>query len=391
MFANIMSENKKHILFLPRWYPTRYDSMWGLFVRKHAEAASAHHQISVLYIEGIDKGIDKTEIEEQHKDGIYSLYIYYPKPSNLFLYFIRFIQHFIYGFKRINKNRKIDLVHVHILSRMGFLAYLSKTLYSTPYVITEHWSRYLPRVKTFSGKTRIALTRLAVKNASAVMPVTKNLEVAMKSYGLKNPYYKVIPNVVDDLFFTNAISPKTNIIKRIIHVSTFEDRSKNISGILKTVKTLSEKRQDFKMIFIGNGIDFDKMKSLAKNLHIDKHLIEFTGVLERKALVTQYQMADFMLINSHYENMPVVINEAFACGLAVLATNVGGISEHLNKYRGRLISPNKPEELIQELDWMLNHCGDFNSQEIRDYASQHFSYQKVGKELSTLYEDILKQ
>jgi len=378
-----MEHKKKHILFLPRWYPNKYDSMWGLFVKKHAQAASLYHQISVLYLEASDG--DKIQIEEKQEGNIYTLYIYYPKPRNVFLYFLEFLKWYFYGYKRINTENRVDMLHVHILSRMGLLALLTKLFYRKPYVVTEHWSRYLPSVATFSGKTRIALTRFVVKYASCVMPVTANLASAMKLYGLNNKNYKVLANVVDSSFFRSSRKGSGSEKTRIIHVSTFEDKSKNISGILKMLAQLQANRRDFVMVFIGHGIDFDRLKALATSLNIAKENLEFTGVLENAALIVEYQKADFMLMNSNYENMPVVINEAFACGMPVLSTDVGGISEHLNKERGRLIAINKPKDLLTEFDWMLDNHHLFDTKKIRKYAQEHFSYEKIGAELSQVY------
>ncbi len=384
-----MSQSKKHILFLPRWYPNKYDNMWGLFVKKHAEAAALYNQVSVLYLEALDDGIENTEIEEEKEKNLYTLYIYYPKPSNPLLYFIKFIRLFLFGIRKIKKERKIELVHVHILSRMGFLAYLYKFISGTPYIITEHWSRYLTIVNGFNGKLRFFLTRFVVKKAKAVLPVTSNLELAMKSHNLQNSNYQVIPNVVDDIFFEKDLIDKKDTIIKVIHVSTFEDKSKNISGIIRGVKEILANRQDFKFYFIGDGMDFVRMKTLAKELEIDENHIEFMGLLEKEALVKEYLQANFMIINSHYENMPVVINEAFACGLPVLSTDVGGISEHLDSSRGRLIPVNNENAFYENFNWMLDHCHDFDSKSIRKYAQTHFSYTEVGSVLNEIYNKAI--
>ena len=385
-----MSNTRKHILFLPRWYPNKFDEMWGLFVRKHAEAAVQNNDISVLYIEALDSEIKNTEIMEQIEDNIYTLYIYYAKPKNLILYFIKFVQLFIFGFKKINKQQKIDLTHVHILSRMGFLAYLAKLSFGTPYIITEHWSRYLPTVNGFNGKLRIFLTQFISKRARSILPVTMNLESAMKKHGLNNSNYRVVPNVVENIFFDKEFHEKTpSNNKRCIHVSTFEDKSKNISGIIKGIHNILKTRKDFKFIFIGDGMDFKKMKALAEDLNIDDMHIEFKGLLEKEALVEEYIKADFMIINSHYENMPVVINEAFACGLPVLSTDVGGISEHLTVTRGRLMPPNNESEFIKNFNWMLDHCQEYDSYSIRQYAQKHFSYAGIGEILDEIYNNAI--
>ncbi len=320
-----------HILFLPRLYPHKFDPMWGLFVEKHAKAVSLIHKVSVLYIYPVDNYETKKTELEIHDHGIDVHYLYFKKPKNSLFYFIKFIYYYYVVFIKINKKEKIDLIHVHVLTRMGFLAYLTKITHNMTYVITEHWSRYLPTVGTYNGFFRKLLTKLVVKKAVTVMPVTKNLEDAMINHRLYNENYTVIPNVVDDLFF-NSKNNKKGQIRRIIHVSTFINKSKNISGIIDTIQEISRMRNDFKLILIGEGINFDEMKSKVDSLNLNKY-IEFTGLLEKEALVNEFEKANFLLINSNYENMPVVINEAFACGLPVLSTNVGGISEHLSQER----------------------------------------------------------
>lgn len=382
-----MKNITKHILFLPRWYPNRYDPMWGLFVKKHAEAASLYNKVSILYLHQLDRGLKRTEFIEANKGNIHTLYIYYAKPKNKFIYFIKFIYLYFRGLSKIQSKGKIDLIHIHILSRMGLLSLLSYYIKGIPYIITEHWSRYLPRVNTYEGTLRKRLTEIIVQNSKAILPVTENLKSAMLSHHLKNPNYRIIPNVVDEIFFNTQLINSRDKIQRVIHVSTFEDKSKNITGIINMVKELSEIRSDFKMILIGEGVDFNILKELSDANHLHS-FIEFTGLLEKEALVKEYAKASFLLINSNYENMPVVINEAMACGLPVLSTNVGGISEHLNDNKGRLIKPNQAQELLEQFQWMLDNVNSFNSSEIRKYAKEHFSFAAVGKQLDEVYHNI---
>ncbi len=230
--------------------------MWGLFVKKHAEAVSLFHPISVLYLQPIDEGLKKEEWIEEKDDTIYTLYIVYSKPKSKIHYFFKFFQLYLKGFKHIHNQRKIDLIHVHILTRMGLLAYVSFMLHSIPFVVTEHWSRYLPSVKVYGGWLRKKMTEMVVRNSKLVMPVTKNLKNAMVSQGLGGSDYEIVPNVVDDLFFKSSIEKPINLEKRVLHVSTFEDKSKNISGIIDAIKMLNKNRSDFKMIFVGYGVDF---------------------------------------------------------------------------------------------------------------------------------------
>lgn len=372
---------------MPRWYPNRYDKMWGLFVQKHAKAVSAFHKISVLYLHPFDE-LEEQEWIEKENGSVYTLYIYYPKPKSKIAYFIKFFKTYLQGLKHIKARNQVDLIHVHILTRMGLLALLSNLTHRIPYVITEHWSRYLPAVQVYKGLLRKRLTQWVISKSKAVMPVTQNLKEAMQYHELHHPNYQIVPNVVDDIFFKANLKYKKTEEKRIIHVSTFEDKSKNISGIIDAINKIKDSRSDFKMVLIGDGMDFDKMQAKVKKLHLEDK-IEFTGLLEKKALVQEYEKAVFMLINSNYENMPVVINEAFATGLPVLSTNVGGISERLNLDRGRLIEPGQPNQLVEQMIWMLDHFHEFDSSQIREYAKAHFSMEAVGEQICAIYEKAL--
>ena len=73
--------------------------------------------------------------------------------------------------------------------------------YNIPYVIIEHWSRYLPTVDTYKGVLRKFLTKLVVKKADALLVISENLRKAMKLHHLENKNSSTINNVVDtDIF-----------------------------------------------------------------------------------------------------------------------------------------------------------------------------------------------
>jgi len=331
-----MDNSKKlNVFFLAAWYPNRNDSMWGLFVQRHALALKTFCSINVLYIcpdENLKK--ENFDVEVITDNGIIEVKVYYKQVKTnipVISHLIKAYRYFIanYAGYKILKNSvgKPDITHVHILTRAGILALYLKYFKRIPYVITEHWSRYLPAVDAYKGWFKKILTNKIVKNASAVTCVTEDLKNAMLNHGLKNDNYFVLNNVVDTEKFIPDYSKILNEKKRIIHISTFDDKSKNISGILRAIKKISEKRQDFECRLIGEGVDFEELKHYADELKIKDSFVFFCGEKENKALVSEINNADFMLLFSNYENMPVVINESFACGIPVIATNVGGISK----------------------------------------------------------------
>jgi glycosyltransferase involved in cell wall biosynthesis len=93
---------------------------------------------------------------------------------------------------------------------------------------------------------------------------------------------------------------------------------------------------------------------------------------------------------SNYENLPCVIAEAFAAGIPVLSTNVGGISEFFNEKLGILIEVKNETELLSSLNKMLDKQGEFDNSYIHKYAKENFSYDVIGKELLQIYQETLK-
>ena len=389
-------ENKK-ILYLARWYPNRYDPMPGLFIQRHAEAANRFCRVGVVYTHVVDvekvKGFD---LDLSMIDGVPTAKVYYSNSKiniplvSPIIKAIRFFHANKLGIKKINEELEgFNLIHVHVLTRLGIIALWYKWFKGIPYVISEHWSRYLPLTGDFKGGLRKLLTRIVVKNASVVTTVTQNLANAMQSYGLKNANYKVLANVVTDDFLKYQIGKKSQKRKvTFIHVSCFEDKSKNISGLLRVIKSLALERSDFKFILVGEGMDFDSLKNYSREIGLGTVVVDFTGLLEGKALVKEMAEADLMVVFSNYENFPVVINESFVLGVPVIATSVGGIPEFVNDNNGRLIAAGDEKALERLLNAYLNKKLKFNNQKIRTESLNAYSPDTIGEELCNIYTKL---
>ena len=381
-----MDNDRKHIVFLARWYPHRYDPMFGLFVQRHAEAAALYNDISVIYVHPDDNTHDKYEIvnETSGTDAINrvsTIRVYYKKSKSKIISLIRYFHANKLALKRLPKP---DIIHVHVLTRLGIIARWQKLVHGTPYIITEHWSRYLPG-NDFSGLFRKWATKIVVKHASVVTTVTENLAKAMQNHGLKNSNYMVLPNVVDTNLF--QIKPHENTVPKIIHISCFEDKSKNISGLLTSLKLLKDKNLNFEAVLVGDGMDYEAMKQKATSMQLNDK-VSFTGMLQGTDLVNTLASGDFLILSSNYENMPVVILEAFACGLPVVSTNVGGIAEMVNESNGILVPPHDPEKLADAMQKMLQSYQDYDANTLRDSIIKKFSNEAVGKLLNDIYKNL---
>ncbi len=394
-------ERKLSVLHLARWYPNRDDPMPGLFIQRHAEASALGAKATVVYAHGLKpagKKIPLYEICEEEKNGVHTVRVYYRLPrckiapvaslTGLF----RFFRSVGKGIKRARPNgERFDVLHVHVLTRLGVVALFYKWLGGTPFVITEHWTRYLPLRKEFRGFLRKTVTRKVVKNASVVTTVSEDLSAAMQRYGLRHPDYRVIYNVADKTFFEAPVPDffRKGKPKELVHVSCFTDRHKNISGLLRVVKKLSENRDDFHFTLVGEGEDLDNLKAYSEKLEIPEKILTFTGLLEGRPLAETMARADALVIFSNYENMPVVINESFVLGVPVFSTDVGGIAEMVTPARGQLVPKGDENALTAVLTAFLEGKTDFDRAEISRFGQERFSPEAVGNDLLKIYRDAV--
>lgn len=387
-----MSHKQLKVLYLARWYPHRYDPMLGLFVHRHAVAANRCCTVGTVYTHvDTEKVIDGFDVDFQIVDSVKVVRVYYNASANPVGKALRFWKANRMGINRlIQEMGTFDVIHVHILTRLGLVALYYKWTKGVPYLISEHWSRYLSLTNGFHGFFRKLLTRWVVKNAEMVTVVTQNMMNAMKGHHLANSNYRLLANVVDKPFLTT--SPKVGKLKgrkKLLHISCFEDVSKNVSGIVRVLSRMKE-RDDFEFHFIGDGIDFGMIKELTDDLKLDKTQIVFHGLMDSHQIATEMADADLLVMFSNYENFPVVINEAFCMGIPVLATSVGGISERVNKTNGILITPGDEQALENELTAFLDEKYNFNIQKLRAQSRDEFSAKTIGDELCKIYSEIEK-
>ena len=381
-----MKQQRLKILFLPRWYPSKIDPMPGLFIERHAKVVSLFADIAVL---AVIQTQDLSVIEIDRADHLLTLRYYFKsgetgsssfnKVINQFRWFVAMLN----GYRIVRKEMKgFDLLHVNVLTRMGLFALLIRAIENTPYVITEHWTRYING--GFKGTLRMAVTRLVVRKARAVSTVTDHLWKSMQSYGMANPDHIVLQNVVEDIYFRSQIHPFPPV-NRFVHISCFTDRSKNISGLLRVLARMNKTSIDFECILVGEGEDLEMLKEYASSLGLYSPKVQFRGLVTGEALVHLMHSVSFLVLFSNYENMPVVINEAFAIGIPVIATDTGGISEKVNEWNGRLVKPCDEDALYSSILSLMEDSGRFDQKKIKDYAELWFSSKSIENQLKTLY------
>ena len=341
------------ILFLTPWYPSKKDEMSGLFVQKHVEAVRA-------------QGV---EVRVIHSQGWWDTWRQW---------------------KALQREGWMpDVVQLNVIQKQGLLALWLKKHFGIPFVVIEHWSGYLPENGQFARFSRLKkrFVRRVCCEAERVMTVSLPLQRAMQDCGLKAKQWDTIDNVVDD-FFTEDIPEEerpNDGIKTLLHVSCFDERAKNIIGLLCAAKMLSEKRQDWRLVLVGFGVDWKKVHDFAWTLHIPTGIVCWTGELTPHEVAEEMHKADALVLSSRYETYGVVLAEAKVVGLPILSTPVG-IAEEI----GALIVPqeiaqNKPGKFAEFMETVL-----FNNERLPiNDCQDRFSAESIGKKLKDIYDSCL--
>lgn len=343
------------VLFLTPWYPSEKDVMLGLFVQKHAEAVRA-------------QGCEVRVIFSQTWRDMFAQW------------------------RALRREGWMpEVVQLNVIQKQGLLALWLKKRYGIPFVIVEHWSGYLPENGQYMRQPAIKrrFAERVAEQASAIMPVSNALAKAMQDCGIRNSRWLKIYNVVDDFFFEGVESQKSKAESRktLLHVSCFDEKAKNVKGLLRAAKMLSEKRQDWQLVLVGTGIDYKDVRAYAESLSFPEGILRWTGELTPREVAEEMSHADAFVLNSNYENAPVVLSESMASGIPVIATRAGGMPEMIADECGILVPPRNDRALTEAMEHMLDHHSEYDRAAIRQ-AGKKYSYEAVGKQLKEIYEEV---
>lgn len=380
-----MEDNRKHILFLPEWYPNPNDVQLAVFVEKFARAAALNYKVSLIFCGPFAQGKDIQLIHK--KTGGFNTYLcFYPKQKRklkAYNYFMR--AHEKCWQKMVEEEGVPNMVHLHMLFR-NYVAYTKiYQKYIPDYMLTEQWSGYLDGSYESLGFYRKTFYKKAFSKAYFVTAVSKRLAAALeKHFTIQNPVI-LLPNIAEAVPKKNAVASD---VFRILVVADLVDEVKNITGVLEALKHV---RIDKKIYFtlIGDGDDKVIVHKKASELDTSVCEVNFMGRLENAAVLEAMQQNHILITNSRHETFSMVTAEALLAGMPVICTRCGGPEEFVDDTNGILIQVDDTSALTAAIEKMAATYRNYSAEQLSLPVLQKFGIQAVASQLQNIYERIL--
>lgn len=395
------------VLHVASWYPSEVHPSLGNFIERHVEAVAMGCEVEVWAPVPV-RGSAGSVVKMREKNGTEL------REVEGQTWTVRRLYHEATRPQLVGVARSVasaaskmdwtpDVVHLHVAYPAGPAAVAWAKKWGVPVVLTEHWTAYQDFGAVPWWRRRVI--RDVVKRADAVCPVSADLGAAMaKAVPGMGPVH-VVPNVVDTSRFkpmeeeTLAGVPvgatrrrlEGHAMERVLHVSSMNDDQKNITGLLAALSPLFKANPAIRATFVGGEqARLDGHRSWVEAQGLEGRIV-FTGPLGTDEVVKHMQTHDVLVLNSRRENFPCVIAEAWACGIPVMSTDVGGIREHLPhglSERGFLLPAEAGVAEWKEA-WTQVSQTTWREEPLRMYAETHFSMSAVGAAYKAVYLDLL--
>ncbi len=295
--------------------------------------------LNVLHCGGLNYSPEafKSLFSVDQQNRVTETYVKFPKTDP-------FPGHYIRESKTYSKNayfeledivQSFDLIYAQGFTAWHFIKEKHRKQFNCPITVNFHGLEVFQTAPSLKVMAEYTLLKNSVKwnlrNADYVYSFGGQIDAIISSLGVHADRILHQANGIDESWCGENNEPKSRTPRRFIFVGRAE-RRKGIEELNKVLEQLVKQEVNFEFTFIG---------PIDEKLQIKSNKIIYLGELRDPLLIKEKLLEhDCLVCPSHAEGMPTVLLEAMACGLAVVATNVGAVSRLIDQ-NGILID--KPE------------------------------------------------
>jgi glycosyltransferase involved in cell wall biosynthesis len=166
-------------------------------------------------------------------------------------------------------------------------------------------------------------------------------------------------------------------------------RQKRPDRLASSLRTLAESGQEFVLLVAGDGELAPELHRSVQQMGLGQR-VHFLGWQDEVDLRSVFRAADLLFLPSEAEGIALVLFEAMACGLAVVASSVGGQVELVSAECGRLIAPKDEKGHAIALQELLADSPKLREmgEAARSRILQGFSELSFARRLEALLADV---
>lgn len=166
---------------------------------------------------------------------------------------------------------------------------------------------------------------------------------------------------------------------------------KGYHDLIRAFAKIAHRYPEWKIVFAGSG-EIEKGKDLAKQLGIEEQ-VEFPGWVSGEKKHSLFSSASIFCLPSYAEGFPMAVLDAWAYGLPVIATPVGGLPDIVHDGDDVLLfTPGDTARLSEQLERLITDeelKGRIEAAS-RNFAEKQFNIESIGKRLGKIYSDLLQ-
>ncbi len=281
---------------------------------------------------------------------------------------------------------KPDIIHAHFAVPTGALALACSLLTGVPYILTAHLGD-LP-----GGNPDQTDSLFQILNPF-IRPIWKKAAglSASSSFaaGLAKDAYGVDPRIIPNGIsmegrVTNVRPPSTPLA--LTAIGRFNPQ-KNFPWL---IRALAGSHFPWKLTLIGDGSQREEIESEIRTHHLGDR-VTLAGWVAESTMREVLSRSDVLLMPSTSEGNPVAAIEALKSGLAILGSNIGGLSDLVENGRNGFAVPlESPEPFREKLSLLASHPEELHRMKLQSLEmTARFDLEKIAADFETLLSDSL--
>ena len=290
--------------------------------------------------------------------------------------------------------RDATIVHAHGYGH--FPTYLTRFcgISNLPVVATTHSDAGRPSIR----KTMfdIIVPRLSIRFAQKIIAISNHEKQVLIRRGVSSDRIVVIPNGIDveEIDSKNPKSRKHDNRRTLMYSGRIDVEQKGLDILIEAFARLISVNPEIELVLMGPDWNDStrRLRQLASKLGIDEK-VHFMGYLERKDYLKNLRSADIFVLPSRFEPFGIVLLEAIASSVPIVASNAGGIPEILGEGKfGLLFNAGDVDSLVSQLQEALSNEDEAAKRaEAAKGSLNKYAWSRIAEATLRVYTEVLSK